>query len=189
MQVDDYGEVITVERVSARIHIPVLPNPHLREIMELMASTFTTSIPDIEVNGDELVVESEPDDGKIQTAINEVKREVEWRNRDIRQRNEELTNRIEAFVRSRKEKIQNEEQLFDQIAQRVPVTLYRRDKPVTPVFPTVAVKNVIQPVMPPRASPPQEVQLKLEHFQAILELIHNNMPRLRENTGDIFKDG
>jgi hypothetical protein len=27
--------------------------------------------------------------------------------------------------------------------------------------------------MPPKASPPQEVQLKNEHFQAILQLIHN----------------
>lgn len=171
--VSDYERNINVEFISARIHIPILPNEEIGEILELRASTFNFSPPEMSYNNGDIITEADVNESEIQKAINGIKVEVDRRNKDICRCNEAFKTQIRNIIAERKSKIKNEEESFEQIAKKIPVVLQRRDRPISAVFPQVRIKEKIKPIIPPKASQPEELQLRKEQFDAILGLINN----------------
>lgn len=173
IQVNDFGEKVSVEHVYVRIYIPVAPNAQIRKILELKASTFTLSPAKMSYIDGKIITEAEAKETEIQRTIDEVKQEIEWRNRDIQLYNEPLKTQIRSTIMHRKNKIKNEEELLDQITKKIPVVLRKRDKATSTIFPTVKVKEKIMPIMPPRPTQPEEIRLKEAQFKATLRLINH----------------
>lgn len=162
-----------IESIFVKIHIPVAPNDEISTILELRTSTYTLSPLKMSYINGEIITEGEAKEAEIERAINEVKQEVEWRNKDIHRCNELLKTQIKGILTERKKKIKNEEELLDQITKKIPVVLHKRDKAASTIFPTVKVKEKIRSVIPPIPSQPEEMHLKEAEFKAILQLINN----------------
>ena len=184
-QIDDYGERVTKEILWVRIMLPVIENEKISHVLELMPSTGTLSPPKMEYRRGFIVTETLAKESDVTGAIREITQEVNWRNADIKKHNEELKEAIRNIINSRRTKIQNEDKLLEEIAKKVSVPLKEKAESSSLLPPSLEVKQKIQPIIPPKATPPIEFQLERDRFSAILDLI-NNCCRMFERTPTTF---
>lgn len=75
-QVSDYGRDITIEHVSARIRVPVIPNKELDKILELRGSTFSLSPPEMNCNDREIIIEADVNEKGVNYHYSSYKKEM-----------------------------------------------------------------------------------------------------------------
>lgn len=184
-EINDFGEIRTREIMFVRIMLPVVGYDKIREILELGASQFTLSPPRMEYHDGYIVTEVPASESDVERAIREIEQEVEWRNKDIKSQNGGLGSAISQMIQSRKAKIEEEDALLESIAKKVSVPLKQKLESSKVVPPSLKVKQKIQPIMPPKATPPVELHLELDKFNAILTLI-DNCCRMFERTPSTY---
>jgi len=171
---DPIWGLATREVVWARIGLPVIPDDRISDVLNLIPSTFTMSPPKMEYDKGFIVTEALAKESDVQTTIQKVEQEISWRNQDIQKHNEELSRTIKQSIEKRKQQIQDEENLFDQIVEKVSVPLKRRDEVGSLVPSSLKVKQKIRPIMPPKTERPIELQLPRDKLDAILDLSHQS---------------
>lgn len=164
----------TREVLWARIGLPVIPDDRISDVLNLIPSTFTMSPPKMEYEKGFIVTEALAEESDVQRAIQNVEQEINWRNQDIQKHNEEISRTIKQTIEKRKQQIQDEEKLFDQIVEKVSVPLKRRNEVGSVVPPSLKVKQKIRPIMPPKAERPIELELPRDKFDAIVDLLHQS---------------
>ena len=185
IEVDDFGRRITRELLWVRIKLPVVENDKISQVLELMPSAFTHSPPKMEYRHGFIVTEVPAKGSYVERAIEDITQEVNRRNADIKKYNGELRSKIHNIIDSRRTKIENEDALLEQIAKKVSVPLKQKVKSSSLLPPSLKVKEKIRPIMPPKATPPIELQLERDKFDGILELI-DNCCRMFERTPATF---
>ena len=185
IEVDDFGRRITRELLWVRIKLPVVENDKISQVLELMPSAFTHSPPKMEYRHGFIVTEVPAKGLYVERAIEDITQEVNRRNADIKKYNGELRSKIHNIIDSRRTKIENEDALLEQIAKKVSVPLKQKVKSSSLLPPSLKVKEKIRPIMPPKATPPIELQLERDKFDGILELI-DNCCRMFERTPATF---
>jgi hypothetical protein len=176
------GEHHTLEKTYAEIYVPILPNPRVDELLGLMASSFTTSPLKIVHSNGSMVVRSEPDEESIQKQIKELKREIEWKNEDIRYGNERIREFIRQEIEDRKAKIESEEDLFNRLIEKLPIPISRKPKPDI-VIPDFSVKKEMKPILEPVARKNHQLILEKEKVDLILQLIDNTCLQFERTPG------
>lgn len=182
---DDSGRKIIRELLWVRIMLPIVENDKVSQILELMPSTFAIPPPEMEYKHGFIVTETPANESDVEGAIKVITQEVNRRNADIKKHNEELKRSIRDIIDSRRTKIENEDALLEQIAKKVSVPLKQKVESASLLPPSLRVKEKIRPIMPPKATPPIELQLERDNFNEVLKLI-DNCCRMFERTPTTF---
>ena len=180
------GEHHTQEQILAEVYVPILQNPKIEELLGLSASTFTLSPLEIGYSKGYLMIRSEPDELAIQRHLKELRKEIEWKNDDIRNENERIKKLIRKEIEDRKGKIRSEENLFDRIVEKLPLPISRKSEPDI-VLPDFSVKKEIRPVLKPAAQRVRELALERDVVDSILSLMDNTCLQF-ERTPETFSD-
>lgn len=168
------------------IRIPVIENEKISEVLELQpTSGFTDSPPPMEYYDGYILTKAPADPSDVQQRIDDVLQEVRWRNNDIQRHNIELKGKIREIINSRIKRVKNEDALLEEISKKVAVPLRKKSEPASMIPTSLRVKKSIQPIMPPKVTPPVEFQLERDKFHSILELI-DNCCRMFERTPPTF---
>lgn len=174
-----------MEHLVVRLTLPVEPDETIPQNLELSPSTFSMSAPKLEYRDGCIITEVPANEADVERALCDLKDEVARRNSDIRLQNETLRHNINLWIAERRKQIEGEDELLDQISQRVSVPLKKKVDPSTVVPPVLRVKEKVRPIFRPAAKTPKKFELPPETFSAILGLIDNSC-HLFERTPSTF---
>ena len=169
----DFGRRYQKTVLEFRFEIPFIGNAGL---FKLRPSTFTTPAPRGRVEGTCLVYIHQRDDRNKEALQSEVKRFIAnvqqhlfWQRTDIDNWNNSLQGLVQQLVTSRREKLEADKQMVDDLGFRV---RRRGDSPVAQTVP-ITRKTVI-PSLPPSKSGPlatQDPTIEMSVYEEILETL------------------
>lgn len=147
------------------------------ELFQYQPSTFTFNPPRGEIRGQEIhliytAVDHDAEKLKqmYQRDLNEIKRYLEWVNRDVSNFNKELESFVRQFVAQGKKKLLDDIGLVSSLG--IPIKR-REDMPTTYTIPSIRKKPKFEPPRVSGETFKPEPALALEEYENILEMIYN----------------
>lgn len=174
IRVRDWGEEFVRKGTSNKFYVPFSGEA---ELLQSRASTFTHSPPVAEISGAELVLSfdsTEHDSEKIRTqflrSLEEIKRNLEWVNRDVGNFNNSVRAKANEIVANRRTRVLANRNLVSSLG--FPMR-ERAGAPKTYSVPEVRRKPVLRPPVSSSAAFKPEPALDQTEYEHILSVIDN----------------
>lgn len=179
-----FDDLAEKEIVYARITIPLQPANDIPEALKHFTQSHVIKEYTFDFDPINYTVSFETSPENIEDAINEHKILFSQRTSEIESNNKDLKCYIVQELAQRRNKIQQDNDSFEAMIQKVSIPLKRKLSPQDIQIP-LHVRNQIQSITAPKSTPPKELVLTAEQLKSIIEVLDSDGKNF-ENTPATF---
>lgn len=159
-------------RVSFKVGIPLVLEEGIEQTVSRRASTYVMGFGFSLDNGALTITMNLPapaanPEQSVENELGQLRKTIGYKNDNVKHGNETLRQTIKQYIQSRKNKLENENNVIKTIAQKLPINL--KQKPDTPVT-DLKVKKKIKILLPEKKES-KEPYLPSEALDAVISLI------------------
>ena len=137
---DPYWPEREVKIPIVRIYFPIIPSERLDPVLRLLPSTFTTDDKELLLEGDNIVVQANPQN--IEREIEDVRQLIKRKNDTIIQENERLRREMRTYLEAKLERISKENAQIEEAIKRLPIKLIRKEDAKEPIVDLKTKKHI-----------------------------------------------
>lgn len=167
---DVFDDLVDVDILHVKLSIPVISDEKISQVLELRGSRGYLDDHTMTYVPGWIITEVQATSSNVEKAYARTREEIEIRNNDIQREDKDLRLHIQNAFQRRRSQVEKEEGLLESITKEISVPLKRKDNILS--FVPIPLKHTqrIKVITQPRATPPTQLVLERDKFDAILEL-------------------